>query len=202
MTAFVYKKSIMKTFIVLLLTLGSLNLFGQDYLTYEPSNKYPFGRLNPEAPKQTADFAPLIGTCTCRSVMRVDQNTWADTLTMVWTFKYIMNGMAVQDETFKEDGTYAGSIRQFNADSAKWYVHYYSFPSVVSTLPSWSGNKMTNGDILLYREQKAPNGLEGYYRITFSNISQGGYDWIGEWVNLDETIVYPTWKIFCSKNGG
>ena len=41
--------------------------------------------------------------------------------------------------------------------------------------------------------------MEGNYRITFKNISNDGFNWIGEWVNLDESIVFPTWKIECIK---
>ena len=85
-----------------------------------------------------------------------------------------MNGMAVQDETLKEDGKHSGSIRQYNADSVKWYVHYYSSSSATSTLSSWEGNKMENGNIVLYRDQPAPNGTPGFYRLTFSNNLEKG----------------------------
>ncbi|NNE28720.1 MAG: hypothetical protein HKN16_03750, partial [Saprospiraceae bacterium] len=91
----------------------------QDLYPFEPTEEYPYGRPNPEAPAQLLDFAPLIGECDCKSLQRIDQTTWKDTINMVWRFKYIMNGMAIQDETLKEDGTYAGSIRQFNPDSTK-----------------------------------------------------------------------------------
>lgn len=117
---------------------------------------------------------------------------------MTWSFKYIMNGLAIQDETLKADGAHSGSIRQFNSDSSKWYVHYYSSSVIPVTLASWEGNKVQD-KIILYRAQKAPNGFDGFYKITFYNMDETGYDWLGEWVNADETIRYPTWKIFCEK---
>lgn len=175
------------------------SIFSYAQYEYEASAKNPFGKLNPEAPEQTADFAPLIGTCVCKSVTRIDQNTWADTVMMNWTFKYIMNGMAVQDETLKEDGAHSGSIRQYNADSARWYVHYYSSSTPTPVLSAWEGNKNENGDIVLYRDQPAPNQTPGFYRLTFSNITENGYNWAGEWVNKTETFAYPTWKIFCKR---
>ena len=110
-----------------------------------------------------------------------------------------MNGLAVQDETLKEDGVYSGSIRQYNADSSRWYVHYYTTAAKVPTLPAWEGNKNQSGEIVLYRPQTAPNGMEGMFRLTFSNISETGYDWTGAWVDPSETIEYPTWKIFCQR---
>ena len=163
---------------------------------YEPSQEFPFGRLNPEAAPQTADYAQLIGTCVCDSESRKPDGTWNDVEKMFWTFKYIMNGTGVQDMTLKPDGAHSGSIRQFIADSSRWYVHYYSNKSPSTALPAWEGNKK-DGEIILYREQKAPNGMDGFYKIRFYDISDAGYKWLGAWVSPDESIVYPTWKISC-----
>jgi ketosteroid isomerase-like protein len=171
---------------------------GQITANYEPSAMHPFGKLNPDAPKELADFSPLIGTCDCISTARKADQTWAAPQRMTWTFKYIMNGMAIQDETIKEDGIHSGSIRQFIADSSRWYVHWYSNTTPSTTLPTWEGSK-TGDSIVLYREQKAPNGMDGSYRLTFSDISESGFNWAGEWVDTSETFVFPTWKIVCEK---
>ncbi len=167
---------------------------------FEPSQEHPYGLPNPDAPSELLDFAPLIGECECLSQARKPDQSWAEPVKMVWRFKYIMNGMAIQDETLKEDGTYSGSIRQFSQDSTRWYVHYYSYPTVATTLPVWEGNKKEDGKIILYREQKAPNGTEGFFRITFSEMDENGFKWIGEWVDKSESIIYPTWKIDCSNS--
>lgn len=183
--------------VVLPLTLHSV-WAQQSYNRYEPTQQNPFGQLNPEAPQTVADFAPLIGTCECLSETRKQDQTWAAPQRMTWTFKYIMNGTAVQDETLKEDGNHSGSIRQFIADSSKWYVHYYSSASPTVTLPVWEGTK--RGDsIVLYREQQAPNGTNGYYRLTFSDISSEGFEWEGAWTDPTESFVFPTWRIHCTK---
>ncbi len=167
---------------------------------YEASDIHPYGQLNPDAPEQVGNFEELIGESTCTSQNRAADGSWNKPVNMIWTFKYIMNGMAVQDETLKEDGTHSGSIRQFNADSAKWYVHYYSSSSTPQTLPSWTGKKHENGNIVLYRKQAAPNGTEGFYRLSFSEITTNKFEWFGEWVNTSETFTYPTWKISCKKS--
>ncbi len=167
-------------------------------MEYEPSKDFPYGRVHPEAPEQLKDFAPLIGLCDCKSETRNQDKSWAKPVDMTWKFKYIMNGKAVQDETLKADGRHSGSIRQYSQDSARWYVHYYSSVGITAQLSAWEGNKKGD-DIVLYREQKAPNGMDGYYRLTFSNISDNGFNWIGEWVTRDETFSYPTWKIACIK---
>ena len=166
---------------------------------YEPSAENPFGLPNPDAPRQIKDFEQLIGECECESIARKQDQTWGDTLTMIWRFKYIMNGYAIQDETLKPDGIHSGSIRQYNVDSARWYVHYYSGNAAPGTLPAWEGTKTEENTIRLYRPSKAPNGMDGYYRITFYDISKDGFNWLGEWVNMEETIVFPLWYIYCEK---
>ncbi len=166
---------------------------------YEPNKEHPYGQLNPAAFPQTGDFAPLIGVSECISESRAPDGSWNGEVEMLWRWKYIMNGMAVQDETLKADGLHSGSIRQFNADSSKWYVHYYSSVPASPSLSTWEGTKTDESKIVLYRRQAAPNGTDGYYRLTFYEVTDESFKWIGEWVNLGETFSYPTWKISCSK---
>ncbi|QIE59166.1 hypothetical protein G5B37_06215 [Rasiella rasia] len=186
----------MRIFLLLLVATTVMN--AQVPTMYVANAAQPYGKLNPEAPPETADYAPLIGKCNCTSTARKADQSWGEPQQMTWTFKYIMNGNAVQDETLKEDGSHSGSIRQFIADSSKWYVHYYSNIGPTPVLSAWEGGK--RGDsIVLYNEQKAPNGTDGFFRITFNNISEKGFNWLGEWVNTTETFLYPTWKIVCTK---
>ena len=184
----------MKKLLIVLFLIGTQSLYAQ--YEFEPNKKNPFGKYNPEAPKQLKDYEALIGECKCKSVSRKPDQSWAEPVDMIWRWKYIMNGKAVQDETLKADGKHSGSIRQYNKDSLRWNVHYYSSSTISPVLSVWNGNK-NDGKIVLYREQKAPNGMEGYYRLTFYDISKKGYKWIGEWVDKTEKIVFPTWKIEC-----
>lgn len=140
----------------------------------------------------------MIGICDCISIRKGSDGAWGDSVNMSWEFRYILNGMAVQDLTLKSDGLHSGSIRQYNADSSSWYVHYYSSASASARLGTWEGGN-SGDDIILYKDQNAPNGAEGKYKITFSDITEDGFNWIGEWVTPDESVVFPTWKIFCEK---
>ncbi|TYA59679.1 hypothetical protein [Formosa maritima] len=180
-----------------LLVLVSFSLFSQ--YNYEPSEASPFGQPNPEAHKQITDYEAMIGSCNCTSTRINQDGTWTEPESMTWTWKYILNGMAVQDQTLKSDGSHSGSIRQFIADSSRWYVHWYSSKTPSTTFPTWEGNKKENGNIVLYKDQAAPNGVEGFYRLTFYDISKSGYKWVGEWVDKTETVVFPTWKIDCTR---
>ncbi len=189
----------MNTKITFTLLALCISIFSFAQYDYNATDEQPYGQLNPEAPKQTADYALIIGACDCKSTTRNQDGTWTDPIDMIWKWKYIMNGMGVQDETLKSDGKHSGSIRQYSKDSLRWYVHYYSSPVVSSVLRVWEGNKNDAGDIALYRDSPAPNGTAGDYRLTFSNITQNGFDWVGEWVDKSETVVFPTWKITCIK---
>ena len=183
--------------VLFLLFLCSYFCFSQGDYTVSDTN--PYGLPNPDAPEQIKDYQPLIGKCNCKSVSRKQDQTWTDPIDMTWEWKYIMNGMAVQDQTIKSDGKHSGSIRQFIADSSKWYVHYYSSGAPSTKLPTWEGSKTENGNIVLYRDQKAPNGTEGWFRLTFYDINDSGYKWVGEWTDKTEKVVYPTWKIDCKR---
>ncbi len=165
---------------------------------YAVSESLPYGMINPKAPEQLSEYAELIGTCDCESVVKKLDGTWAEPIDMQWTFKYIMNGMAVQDETLKSDGTHSGSIRQFSQDSLKWYVHYFTTRRVTPKLNSWEGGRKGN-EIILYTPQKAPNGMDGFYKIRFYDISEEGFNWIGAWTTKEEDFFHENWKIFCRK---
>ncbi|MGJ8662054.1 MAG: hypothetical protein ACSHWU_00320 [Marinicella sp.] len=165
---------------------------------YSANEAHPFGQYNPSAPAELLVFSPLIGQAHCQSVSRIDQNNWAEPVEMLWTFRYVLNGTAVQDDTLKSDHTHSGSIRQFNAESNKWHVYYYTSRAVPDELPVWTGGSQ-GGDLVFWRAQKAPNGMEGFYRLTFYDISEMGYKWMGVWVDQNKTIEYPTWKIACHK---
>ena len=165
---------------------------------YETSDSHPFGRPNPNAPREIRDYEPIIGQSSCTSKTRNPDGTWQESVDMSWEFRYIMNGMAVQDHVLKADGRHAGSIRQFNPDSSRWYVHYYVTGSTPAQLPAWGGG-MEDSNIILYRDQKAPNGMSGDYRITFQDITDQGFEWRGDWVSKDRSIVYPSMTISCQK---
>ncbi|MDF1695789.1 MAG: hypothetical protein P1U56_08165 [Saprospiraceae bacterium] len=185
-------------FILTILIAFSSSLFLFSQAEYEPSPINPYGLPNPNAPAEIQDYQNMIGICDCFSTRRNQDGTWADSVNMVWEFKYIMNGLAVQDQTLKEDGAHAGSIRQYIADSSRWYVHYYSSAKPTLQLGTWQGGNKGE-DIVLYKRQAAPNGMDGNYKITFHGINEHGFNWKGEWTSLDETIIYPTWRIRCKK---
>ena len=86
----------------------------------------------------------------------------------------------------------------FRPDSMVWVVSYHSVPGKALTTPTWTGTKQGE-DIVLTMPQKAPNGMDGISRLTFTDISENGFHWRGEWVNEENDIIYPFWLIWCKK---
>ncbi len=170
----------------------------QKVYKYAASEKQPYGKLNPDAPPSTGDYALLIGRSRCKSYSKKQDGNWAAPVDMYWTFKYIMNGTAVHDETLKSDDGHTGSIRQYDPILDKWYVHYFTSKAPTPVLAVWEGG-MKNDEIVLYRSQKAPNGTDGFYKIRFHNISEKSFDWIGAWTTPSENFTLETWKIECKK---
>lgn len=186
--------------LLLFLFLYSVVCYSQNDDNYEASDAHPFGRVNPKAPDQIKDYSMLIGSCDCLSTQRNPSGTFQDTLKSQWEFKYILNGMAIQDVTLKSDGSSSSSIRQYNADSARWYVTYFAGAAANPTPKTWAGKAREGSTMVLFADQKAPNGMQGNSRLTFYDISEKGFKWKGEWLSKDGTIVFPFWMIECKKN--
>ncbi len=191
-------KNYLVSLILISVPLFTISQIDASWTQYEPNAANPYGQLNPNAPEQVGDFNYMIGQSVCKSHQRNQDGTWKDPVDMLWQFKYIMNGTAVQDEVWRGSEWTAGSIRQFQPDSAQWVVSYFSYPSVPYKPGVWHGNK--KGDkIVLIQTQKAPNGMDGYSRLTFYDMNQSEFKWSGVWVSKDGNIEYPFWKIECKK---
>lgn len=158
----------------------------------------PYGKVNPSAYPEVRDYESLIGTCDCKVTLRLPDGTWSDSVGAIWDFKYILDGTAVQDEIWREDGVAASGVRTFNPDSARWSVTYYASVGQPINPLVWEGGKKED-KIVLKRPQKAPNGFDGFSRLTFYDISEEGFKWKGEWASPDGSIVFPFRYITCKK---
>ncbi len=66
----------------------------------------------------------------------------------------------------------------------------------------WKGG-MEDENMVLRQTQKAPGtDFDGFSRLTFSNISGQGFDWTGEWVSIDGSVVFTFWRLQCTKVSG
>ena len=163
-------------------------------LQYEPSARYPFGRANPEAPPELAQFDFMIGMNDCVE-QRINNATgeWVEGVRS-WDAYYFMNGFAIRDSG-KSGASTNSNIRVYDASAGEWAVTFYSAPAYGSG--TWRG-KMEDGNMVLRQAQKAPGtDFDGFSVLTFSNVSDRGFDWSGEWISEDGTVVFPFWRIQC-----
>ena len=151
---------------------------------YEPSPAYPHGRPNPDAPGALADFAFMIGSFACHDARRLPDGRMQE-FDAVWSARYFLNGHAIQDQYWAQ-GFYTSNIRQFDEGAGVWRVHYVSEPGFTTGV--WSGTR-EGGTITLTREIPQADGSVIVSRLTFSDISDGGFDWRGESVLPDGTTV-------------
>ncbi len=172
------------------------NISRPQALSYEPNDSYPFGRLNPEAPRETSQFSFMIGQNNCSEERLNSASGHWDSGTRTWDAKYTMNGFAILDSGMSGSST-NGNMRVFDAESGQWKVTFFSMPTYGSSV--WSGG-VEGENIVLKQPQLAPGtDFEGNSTLTFSNISTNGFDWLGAWVSLDGSTVFPFWRISCTK---
>ena len=167
-------------------------------LLYERSDEHPYGRPNPAAPKEISQFAFMIGRNDCTESRRTPGgDEWVDGK-RTWDAWYTLDGYAIMDSG-RSGASTNGNLRVYDANKGQWFVTFFSMPGYSSGI--WSGGATETG-IELNQPQKAPGtDLDGFSRLTFSNISDEGFDWLGEWVSADGNIRFPFWRISCKRSG-
>ncbi len=167
---------------------------------YEPNDLQPRGSYNPAAPRELKQFDFMVNVCDCKSVNRNPDGSWQDSVAMVWMAKYILNGTGIQDFSWKEGGLASSSVRQYDTTSQQWVVTYFSFPGVTTAPGVWLGAwDEESQKMVLKKEQKAPNGMEGNSVLTFYDISEKGFKWEGKWISTDGQFTWPFWRIECQR---
>ena len=174
-------------------TVGTQDTSRQEY---NPSASYPFGRANPNAPPELAQFDFIVGHNNCNEE-RLNSATgeWVAG-ERSWDGHYTLNGYGVWDSGTSGSST-NGNIRTFDPVSGKWYVTFVATPAY--STGTWSGNRVGNS-IVLERPQKAPGtDIDGINRLTFYDVTDVSFSWKGEWASLDNSIVNEFWRLDCRK---
>ncbi|MGA8205206.1 MAG: hypothetical protein WB812_11850 [Woeseiaceae bacterium] len=166
----------------------------QLYSQYEPTPVFPVGRANPEAPAEIGQFDFLVGSFSCESELFVPSRSEFVALATRWTAQYVLNGWAIQDKTWNS-ALSATSIRIFNAKSGQWEVTFFMQPYGQTGV--WRGGRVRDEMVLT----KAMEDGDGAFtsRLTFSDISDSGFNWISEYVR-DGKVFHTTWKIDCKRD--
>ena len=164
------------------------------YNAYDPSPAFPFGRLNPDAPPQTKQFAFMIGEFDCIDRRRRKGSDPWHVEHGKWNAAYYLNGMAILDRGYNE--TYAVSnVRIFDPKAGLWKVTYFA-PNEPSGV--WKGKK-EGRDMVLKRDWGGGDKPRVHSRLTFSHITPRSFEWVAEYRIDAKKDWTATWKISCTR---
>jgi hypothetical protein len=86
-----------------------------------------YGAANPEAPRELATFAFLVGTWAGTARNQDAEGRYTE-YAFEWIGRYVLDGMAIADEMRVPGGAVQGmSLRAFDADRRKWVIEYLNF---------------------------------------------------------------------------
>ena len=148
---------------------------------YEPSPAYPFGRMNPDAPPETEQFAFIIGAFDCVDQIRQQDGSWLE-FPAVWNAYYFLNGHGIQDKYWAPTFS-TSNIRIFDAKTSTWRVTFFNMPGYQSSV--WEG--VQEGETMVMRQGGRTTGSG----LTFYNIAEEGFDW--------RSGDNPSWKSSCKR---
>jgi len=160
---------------------GAVSTDPPSFGAYEPSPTYPFGRMNPDAPPETEQFAFMIGAFDCVDQIRQQDGSWLE-FHAVWNAYYFLNGHGIQDKYWAPTFS-TSNLRIFDATKGKWMVTFFKMPGYQSSV--WEG--VQEGDTMVMRQGGRTTGSG----LTFYNISEEGFDW--------KSGDNPSWKSSCKR---
>lgn len=136
-----------------------------------------YGRLNPDAPAQTAQFEFILGAWNCKTrFMGPDGNYREGEAT--WTGYYVLDGWAIKDDwhSVAPDGTeFRGfNIRSFNTETGKWDNRW--LPQVTLQWKYYESEQV--GDTMVMTGGEGTDGQGTYVdRNTFYDIAAEHWKW-------------------------
>ncbi|MEP1097498.1 MAG: hypothetical protein ABJG78_20445 [Cyclobacteriaceae bacterium] len=161
-----------------------------------------YGKLNPEAPRETFQFGQLVGKWDVISSDSIPNEGWHESKA-TWTFMYTLDGFAVQDIWHEKvsDSTsntkgigrdFTGiNVRVFDPNTKQWNITW--FENGTNTMQAVITAKTNmKGEIVM----KPPNYPA---EITFYNIAEHSFDWKFEILKEDKRILFS--KMSAKRSG-
>jgi len=135
-----------------------------------------YGKLNAEAPPQTAQYAFLVGKWGCKTRF-MDAEGRPVEGRATWTGYYILDGWAIQDDwvALRADGTesHGTNIRSFNPQTGKWDNRW--LPAGSLQWKYFQAEKV--GDTMVMTGEGTDARGPFIDRNTFYEISADGWRW-------------------------
>jgi hypothetical protein len=153
---------------------------------FEPDAKNAFGKLNPDAPAETAHFGFMIGEFACEDAFLNSQDGKWLKFPAIWSAKYFLNGHGILDQYWSPTFS-TSNIRIYDVKEKKWNVTFFRMPGYAAA-PVWIGEK--EGAKMVMRQGDDTKGT----RLTFSDITKDGFNWVGESMAEGKASLFWTSK--------
>lgn len=160
---------------------------------YDPSPEHPFGRPNPEAPAELAQFAHLVGEHVCEERLRDPGGPWR-TARGRWRGRWILNGWVLADEYIGSTYSYLG-VRVYLPAEARWSISFFQTPQPDGPA-LWTG-RSTDSGMVVERPIELPDGAAATIRLSFSDVTNAGFRWRNE--TISERGSLTTWTLECRR---
>ena len=135
---------------------------------YGTSKDYPFGRINPKAPKELLQMSFMIGNFDRSARSLKNDGTWTIWVKGEWNAKYFMNGFAIIDESFNyRNGATTSNIRFYDVKDKIWKVTWFKEPGYSTTY----AEGVKEGDDLVIIDISDGN------KYIFYDIQKDSYKW-------------------------
>jgi len=151
-----------------------------------------YGKLNPDAPQELAQFAFLIGPWRCAVKLKREDGSW-ETLEARWEGRFILDGYAIADEyrmTSRAGGllVLGVNLRAYNPAKKAWSMKWLNalVGSWVDLGPEELGGVQADGQRITYCT-KEPVAAHALTRATYSSISGDHFSYRGERSNDGKT---------------
>ena len=140
------------------------------------SYRRDFGKLNAQAPRETAQYGQLAGEWEC-VITGYNNDSIISQTTAKWVFRFVLNGYAIQDfwtnpAKISETGQpqiFGTNIRIYNPQLELWQcVWMENQVNAISGI--WLSHMNEEGRLLLYDDSKS-------WQIEFYNITDNSFDW-------------------------
>lgn len=167
----------MRSFIGIGLIIMTTIILSHSSLAQEGFNP---GKLNPDAPKETAQFGQLAGIWNAEQTSRNKDGTWSEKTTDAeWRWYYILDGHAIQDDWYSPDSTntlqWVGTnIRIYNPDEKQWHMAWIDKTN--RRLATFTAT-LEHDEIIM----QGTNAKGRKIRNIFSDISAESFNWTQQW---------------------
>lgn len=144
-----------------------------------------WGKLNPEAPRELARFAFLVGRWRCEASLKMDEGKWVQ-FHATWVGRFILDGYAIADEyrmmNSAGDLIVLGlNVRSYNAAGSRWQIRWLNAKSGAWTdlASDELGGVVCGGNSITYAFTE-PTAGHPYTRAKYTVHSADHFTWRGE----------------------